>query len=289
MKKIFLILNFSFLIVSCTAPIDIRVRAGEERIAVYSTLFGDEIHQRVTVQRTMPFFSSDLGASWIPDATVTISSSRGEIYHTWWDVTSNGYITREAFAAVPGVTYTLDVEFDFDSDGTAEHYTASTTPLAPAMKVYAAEIVPTKVVAMFLYRFLIFGEEPAGKDFYVTRIAINDVIRQSRLEHWGLQDDRLFDGSRFDGMTVATFDSERGFDPESREENNWVKPGDEVTLLISNVDEDFFYFISETRQSNGASNPFFGGPPYNARTNISGGAVGYFGSLCPMRVSAVVP
>jgi hypothetical protein len=286
MKRGILVLAAGVL-TGCVAPIDIPVREGEARLAIYSTLLDNDIQQRVTVQRTMPFFSTDLDASWVSDATVTISSSRGNVYSAQWDEGSHSYLTNQEFAAVPGVTYTLDVELDFDSDGTPEQYTASTTPLFPKIVIESTQIVPTEVMGQLIYRHLMFADEPAGKDYYVSRIAINDTIRMSNLEYWGLQDDRLFDGGRFEGMTVDIFPSEP--DPEEKEPHNWLKPGDRVTLLLSTVDEDFFFFISEVQRSNQITNPFFGGPPYNLRTNISGGAMGYFGSLCSLRSSSVVP
>jgi hypothetical protein len=287
MKKVVFFLNILpvAVLTGCIAPMEVNVRPEDERLVIYSTLTDIADSQRVTVQRTLPFFS-DITENPVPDATVEILSSDGERYSALWDPERNLYITHKMFPAIPGVTYTLDVALDYNGDGTAEHYTATTTPLASEIEVESIQIVPTAVMGTLVYRMLMYADEPAGKDYYVSRIAINDTIRRPNLRHWGLQDDRLFDGGRFDGMTIEIFPSAP--DAEGRP-SNWVKPGDSVTLLLSCVDEDFFRFIYEVQNSAGTTNPFFGGPPYNPRTNISGGAEGYFGSLCSIRVSATVP
>jgi hypothetical protein len=69
----------------------------------------------------------------------------------------------------------------------------------------------------------------------------------------------------------------------------WLSSGDVLTLHCSSVDEDFRLFVDEVKGSATPSNPLFGGPPYNVRTNISGGAAGFFGTLYSSSVDSTVP
>jgi hypothetical protein len=266
----------------CTAPITIDVKPEEARLVIYSTIMDEEVYQEVTVQRTVPFFSNQ-SASLVHNATVVISTSEGDVYPALWDHLHGSYVTASKFAAKPGVTYTLDVAFDFNSDGTPEHYSATTTALEPRIELEELEMVPTMLFGDIYYRMELTANEPAGKDFYVLRVVVNGTTREYGIIDWNVQDDRIFEGGRLEGMTIDMFEEGAG-------SSNMVNAGDWVTLVVSNVDEGFFNFISDAQAAESKStNPLFGGPPYNMRTNISGGAIGYFGSLCSTRISASVP
>lgn len=268
----------------CTAPMNIDVRTEESRLVIYSTLMDALDSQRVWVQRTIPYFSEDINSGWVDDASVVISTSEGDSYVAHWDEKRKFYITFEKFATAPGVTYTLDVWYDFNGDEEAEHYTAETTVIEP-LYLDAIEVIPISMMGRQVYRLAIFGKDPQGPNYYIFRVGVNGVIKKSQLRDWMATNDRLFDGSDFNNFSLGIYGSE----PNEEDTNVWFAPGDVVSLYLSHVDKDFLSFVFESQQSGSNSNPFFGTPPFNMRTNISGGAIGYFGSLYSTEVHATVP
>ena len=289
MRK-FIYISFLLFVVSCTAPMDVSVRPGEARLVINSILTDILTVQSVTVQRSVPYFSGET-ANWVDNAKVTISTSEGRTYEARWYEPSKAYLTDDSFATAPGVTYTLDVEYDFDEDGTSEHYTATTTILPQPPVLEKIEIVPFKMpmVDIPMYELRLFGQDPPGRNYYVMSISVNGV-EYNKLGNMMTVGDRMFQDGKIDGFPISIFSGESG---EEDSERISLRSGDEITLRLSNVDADLMRFIAEVQSSGSGENPLFGGPPHNVRTNISGGngrAVGFFGSLYSARqYEAVVP
>lgn len=272
--------------VSCTAPIDINVRTEDAHPVIYSTLTDQVEQQKVEVSRTIPYFSPETEA-WVDDATVTVATSEGDTYTTYWNDERKAYFTTEAFSTVPDVIYTLTVEFDFDGDGTPDTYTATTSAKTPPATFESIAIEPydLPMTDISAYMLTITGQDPPGRDFYIFRVEINGEIK-GEIGNWLTVGDRMFQDSRIDDFPLGIFPGE---DNEEEEDDFWFESGDYVRLLLSDVEMGFMRFVSEVQSSGGGANPMFGGPPYNMRTNISNGALGWFGSLCSLSLEATVP
>ena len=274
---------FAGLLFSCTAPMNIDVDPEDARLVIYSTLFDAEINQKITVQRTVPYFSTG-SAGWVDDARVTITTSEGDTYPAIWNADEMAYLTVDTFSTAVGVTYNLDVEYDFDADGTPEHYTATTTTYEPLqLEAMSATPFEMPMARIPMYQLAITGQDPPGRTFYLMRVSVNGRL-YSELSNWITVGDRMFQDGRFEEFPLGIFPGE---EPEDDPGRVWFTQGDEVTLHLSVVEMDFMRFVSEA-QSSGGSNPLFGGPPYNIRTNISGGAIGFFGSVYSTPISSVV-
>ncbi len=276
LAALFTIHSSLFTLSSCTAPIDVNVRPGEARIVINSILTDVLSVQRVTVQRTVPYFSNET-ANWIDDATVSITTSGGRTYRAWWYDPDKAYLTEDSFATAPGETYTLDVEYDFDEDGTPEHYTATTSILEQPQVLEKIEIVPftMPMITTPMYELQLFGQDPPGRNFYVMRLAVNGVMYE-KLENFMTVGDRMFQNGKIDGFPLSIFP---GAPSEENPDRTFFSPGSNVTVYLSNVDADLMRYIAEVQSSGSPENPLFGGPPHNVRTNFSGGALGFFGSL----------
>lgn len=285
------LVNISLLLltVSCTAPMEVNVRPEEARLVIYSILLDDAVRQQVSVQRSVPYFSGE-NANWVDDAAVTISVN-GKSYATSWSEVDKAYRTTETFSTAPGETYSLDVEYDFDQDGTREHYTASTTILDQPPVLERIEVVPFTMPMLTapMYELRMFGQDPPGRNFFVMRIEVNGV-RYNRLEDMMTVGDRMFQNGKIDGFPLSVFPGEAD---EENPDRIWFKPGDNISIRLSNVDANLMRFIAEVQSSGSGENPLFGGPPHNVRTNISGGggrALGFFGSIYAARqYETVVP
>jgi hypothetical protein len=284
-----------FFAVGCTAPIDISVRDAEARPVIYCTLTDRLEPQRVEVGRTAPYFSV-VAEAWVDDAAVTISSSGGDLFDAVWDGERKAYLT-EPFAVEPDVDYTLSVTFDFDGDGLMETYTATTRakepPVAGSLTYGPDQVLESIAIEPYdmpmsdipLYVLKLSGHDPPGRDFYVFRIEIDGELRRGIAE-WMTVGDLMFQDGAIDDFPLGLFAAQPDEqDPDAM----WFPPGARVRLLVSDVEMDFMRFVSEVQGSGGGANPMFGGPPYNMRTNISDGALGWFGSLWSLPLEATVP
>lgn len=276
----------------CTAPIEFDVRPEDSRLVIYSTLTdgfgGAPQRQWVSVQRTLPYFGEATQA-WIDGAVVSISdnsTSPATVRPAVWDGETKTYLTADAFAPQPGVTYGLEVLCDFDGDGVRETYTATATALAPAMTISRLEARANGLFGTSMYQLLVWGEDTPGPDSYFYRLAIDGEMRTKTFKSWAAEDDRLFDGSTIEEFLYAVYPGQKNpNDPDP--DQIWLEPGQQVTVMYANVEPGFARFVAGAQSSGG--NPLFSGPPYNVETNIGGGAIGYFGAVHSSQVSTTVP
>jgi hypothetical protein len=289
MKKLicfsFFILHSSLVLTSCTAPMSLDDHWSGPSLVIYSTIDDRVDVQRVKIQRTRPI-SSYGGYDRIWDAEVTVSDDAGHTYRFTWDEESGDYIhTPSSPIAAPGLTLTLDVRYDVDGDRRPEHYTATSTVLRP-IPPRDIEIEPHSMMGRPGYRLTVSVTDPPGRSFYIFRISKNGTMR-SNIGDWHTLGDGMYQNGELNNFPLLFFVPNA---PSPRQPDGlWFSAGDVITIHSSNVDEDFRFFVDEVKSSDSPSNPLFGGPPYNVRTNISGGAVGFFGTLCSAPTDVTVP
>lgn len=272
----------------CTEPIDIDASQSGGQMVVYSMLMDEVTNQRVTVQRTVPYFSPAGTVDWVENAQVTITASTGQTYPAEWNAKAKAYLTIERFATAPNVTYELSVTVD------GVNYRASATVLPPVVfDRITIEPVAHEVVSfsdLDIFQVKLYGQDPPGRNFYIFRVEVNGEVR-NMLDNWMYIGDRMFQDGKIDGLRFMNFLGEP--DPESEKEDGddywWAGPGSRISVLVSNVSEEMMDFVADVQPSDNGGNPLFGGPPHNADSNISGGALGYFGAIYSTRLSAVVP
>jgi hypothetical protein len=137
------------------------------------------------------------------------------------------------------------------------------------------------------YRLTVSLTDPPGRSFYVFRLLKNDDETRQRIDRWYTLGDGMYQNGELNNFPLLFFVPA---EPNPRSPDGlWFAAGDVITLHCSNIDEDFRRFIDEVQSSGAPSNPLFGGPPYNVRTNISGGAIGFFGTIYSRPVRATVP
>ncbi len=285
MKRLFAL--FCLWLGSCTAPIDLDVTAEEPRLVIFGVLTDTQEHQTIRLQSTVPYTDgSDSYARGVAEAIrsaeVMITSSRGTVYPTEYNSLNDFFRTRDALEIHPGLSYDLDVRCDFNRDGFPERYTATTRVLPPAGPD-SLSVTPISMPMMDenrIYKFSIYGRDPAGPNWYIYRLRVDGELRNN-VNQWIFGDDGFYDGSPYSDYPLVMLTNPVDEEPLFYE-------GVEVDLLTSNVEEDFALFISEVMGSEGGEMPLFGGPPYNVRTNITGGALGFFGNLYSTEISAIV-
>lgn len=283
-------LFFSVLLVSCTETIEIKTDNSPPVIVIYGCLTDDLTHQTIRVSSSSPYFDKEPNPS-ISGAEVQITPSEGELIRFRESSTVPGlYESIEPVAGVPGITYLLSVETDFNNDGAAETYTASSTMPHP-VRIDSMQIKHVKAPVFEGYDLYIYAQDPPTTDFYLANYRVNDSLATAKISMHSMIKDDIINGQYLNGFSLMIFQDleyeiEQGEDIE--DDRVYLKEGDKVTLEFSRVEKGFYYFISQCQHEMEGENPFFGGPASNIETNISNGGTGFFTSYCIDRTTTIV-
>ncbi|MDR3235945.1 MAG: DUF4249 domain-containing protein [Prevotellaceae bacterium] len=277
-----LILALCVMLTSCTERIDLTTNNAAPRLVITGYITTEARQHTVSVSQTMPY----LGAA----EHITFSHAVVKINDDELSAAGNGvYVTDSSFCGVPGHTYKLDVELDYNGDGVSERYTAETTmppmhtldsiTLFPAFENMPADD-PTILV---LVHFQDLGNVI---NTFGAHLYINDTLYSNKIQRYFLNP---FDLYAADGMYINflpyALRKEMRWDNEQRK---YIYSGDTITVELNMIAPDYFEFIRTASLEISGGNPLFAGPPANVPSNISGGALGYFGSYTISRATTVL-
>ena len=276
---------------SCTAPIDIHTRDSKPVLVVYGCLTDVSTLQHIRLTASSPFFDNAPNAA-IMNAKVSVRASSGREY-SFVSEKDGYYVSNRQFSVIPGVTYYLSVEVDFDGDGITEVYEAETTTL-PIVPIDSIDITTLNIMGYRHFSLNLYMQEPSEtENYYLFKYFINDSISNDMVSEFLISNDLMFNGEYLDGVNITYF--EDFSDPKIvelfRNNENALKvyPGDRLQLQILNIEKCYFNFIRECMNEKYGENPFFGGPPSNITTNLSNGAIGYFTSFCIQEAETCFP
>jgi hypothetical protein len=242
----FLVAGFGLF--SCEKVIDIEFNDSEALLVIEGELTDDpSTPQTITISKTTDFQTTN-DQLFVSGAVVLISDDAGNsVYLT---ETSLGKYQTTTLEGMPGRTYSLTVTYD------GKVYTSickmpvrTTVDSLSILKTLGFGGVSRSVVPHF--------QDPPGKgNYYRARMYINGEFIESFV-----YDDEFLDGN-YNDQGLQSFNQE-------------IRKFDTVGLQLMNVDENVhFYFESLAANSSGPG----GGvaSPANPKSNIKGGALGYF-------------
>ncbi len=279
------------MLFSCTAPIDIETRNSEPVIVIYGYLTDEYRFQYIRITSSSPYFDENTNRV-ISDADVRVKSSYGEEYQLI-NEKDGYYISNMKFAGIPGATYYLSVEVDFDGDGETEIYEAETT-LLPIVPVDSIDVTLIDIMGYRHFSLNFYMQEPAEtENYYLFKFFINDSISNDKISELLISDDRMYNGEYVPGANITYFEDatdEKVIEKNKDDDDVYMaSPGDRIRLQILNIEKGYYNFINECIAEKYGENPFFGGPPSNITTNMSNGAIGYFASYCVQEKKTVIP
>ncbi|GHS90952.1 hypothetical protein FACS1894203_0810 [Bacteroidia bacterium] len=280
---IFFIIHFSlFIIHSCTAPFDISTDDSEPVIVIYGTITDELKQQEIRISRSSPYFQDEPNIP-VSGATVTIESSDKQIYELFEVDTIPGlYCSKSVWAVIPGKTYNLAVQADFNKDGIKENYGASTT-IPSKFSLDSLSLNLMNIMGHKNYSLNIYGQEPPGDDYYLFKYIVNDTLVSTKISDYKTYDDIGINDQYLNGLTIDYFDHIDNWvtdTEDQRKRSIYLKPGDVIIVKTSNIPKEYHNFINQCRKEMYGENPIFGGPASNIVTNITGGGVGFFGGYC---------
>lgn len=247
------------VLAACTARIDIATQDAPPHLVIYGHISTEPgVRHYVRITRSAGYFATTAPEG-LTGAIVTLTDDTQTHILEPSSEEAGIYLTEPGFLAVPGTTYTLDVEVDFNGDGTRTRYRAQTaTPEQAQIDGVALEYsaVSKDHIAVRLSATL----PPGGDGHYSVHVWRNDKMINDSLSRFTLFDDKNLATNVLVGVSVFHLDQE--------EERSRLEPGDHITIGLDAITADYSDFISYARREVSATIPFFSGPPANVPTNI---------------------
>ncbi len=287
-------LFFSFLLTSCEKDIEIKLHPSSTDLVVDASIENGK-YPIVRLSKSLEYFSkldpSMLTASFIHNAIVIVStdSIRAELREDSTRDDSTGivfyfYTLNNAYSG-PKFVGEFNTEYKLEIQVQNQIYTATTS--IPALRKYIDSLwwvqAPAEDDSLLVNLKARVVDPPGFGDYtrYYTRV--NDGPYYPGLN--SVYDDQITDGTTY----TVTVDKgvNRNF-PIDNENYTFFNHGDSVVVKLANIDKatyDFWRTMEYNYQSVG--NPF--SSPTSVISNISNGALGYFGGYAAQYKGILIP
>lgn len=266
---IFLLLG---TLAGCTEVFEIETEKSSPILAVYGTFTDEETYHTVDLSVSGPYFGGEASRP-VSGAEISIISSENEQFEfVEIDTLPGRYRTVEMTAGRSGLLYTLSVDVAIDSSANRKHY-AATARMLPSIPVDSVIVRHASMMSYVGYTVDLYAQDLPDEDYYLARYKINDSIVLNRISMLAPFDDKQFNGQYMQRRMMQIFAD--GEEDEGSERYPAVVPGDSVTVGFARIEKGYYDFITQAQEVMYGEIPFFGGPPSNIATNVSGGC-GYF-------------
>ncbi|MGV3540815.1 MAG: DUF4249 domain-containing protein [Rufibacter sp.] len=283
-----------FILAGCTDEIEMPEVASGEKLVVDAWITTQPGPYQIKLTRTLKFnelpfedyntYGSGMDRIGVADAQVTISDDTGftevlqkESHNTYGYVTSN-------LVPKPGRTYFLKIVHK------GKEYTATAyMPPVPAIEKTSYFFRPTEIEGKFdQYVPLVFFHEPQHeKNYYLFKYCgaggcgtINSGYSNSRVWNVSIMNDDLMP-PYLNGLSVDDGQSVSGSD-------FYLSRGTNTVQMYSLTKEAYLFYESLIRQfqnDGGTYQP----APASAPSNISNGALGFFGAAAVSEANVEIP
>jgi hypothetical protein len=263
MKKIFfnLLATIAFAITSCEEVIDYELRTADTKLVVEGLITNQQGPYTVRLSNTKGYLEEGRTPG-VNGAIVTISDNHGNAETL--EQTGDGLYQTKTLQGTPGYTYYLHVVVD------GKTYTAqSYMPTVSTIDSLTFEYHKKTHMEDEGYLPILHFADPAGKgNNYRWNVYVNGALDPDEL---AVLNDELYDGSY--GHASMGF---------------IIQKGDHLRVELMSIDKPAYNFwYALVNQQNSTGGPFES-TPANAPSNISGGAIGYFGASAVSVMEAVV-
>ena len=241
---------------SCQKVINVDLNVAEPRIVIEGSLNDRRGPYTVTISKSGSYFNQPVLAL-VSGAVVFIADDMG-ITDTLHEEVAGVYLTSK-IRGIPGRTYTLKVMSE------DKEYTGSSL-LSSHVNIDSLTLIKNDSQRIFSggnnpnethYEIHCFFKDPPEKNFYRVKVFKNDSINT---ENYRLYDDQYTNGEETELRVVGR-----------------VEAGSTYRIELESLD-DKTYGYYRTLSDLIFTNPFFGSTPANPNSNLSNGALGYFGT-----------
>jgi hypothetical protein len=271
----------SIIASGCTETIDdIHLDTTRPRLVVEGYFSTDTVRQMVKLSILGDALKKD-PIRVVSNALVTISDGT-TTYNLAEDQAVKGtYYTASKVFGVVGRNYALRIKnVDINNDQVMEEYTAQSSirginPIDSIHLVYNSSNHFDKGWSINLYTM----DPGQGRNFYLIKVLKNNILLTDSIFKYSIGDNTGFEGKYYDGFTVYNLREGRT--------NEWLAPGDIITVELYGITEEYYSFISSYISDYYPKIPIFSGPSANIPTNIKpiDDAVGIFAAYSIKRKS----
>lgn len=250
------------LFLSCEETVELDLDQTEPLYVIEGLITDRPQTQFVRVTRTVDFYA-DGGSTPIVNALVSVSDGIRTIEFDHNPSQLNGsegyYFSREPFAGEVGKTYSLRVEVN-EEVFTAEDELFRVTDIdSLSVRINEDEFNDPDEPDYF-YEILFYTTEPQEtKDFYLFKFYRNDTLLLDDENDIYFSNDDLL-AEQISGIPTA----------------GYYKRFDTGVVEMYSISNNAFIYYNDLTNLLNNDGGFFGPPPVNPRTNIKGGAVGFF-------------
>lgn len=255
MRKILSIIAVTFLFISCEKVIDVDINEENKQVVIEAPLFEGTNDFKVTVNKTSSYFNGSAGDA-VVDALVTLYDENDTPFNVPHNV--NGEYILTGYTALASKSYRLDVQLE------GEIYSASSfLPPAVNMDTVEYEFVPATPFSDSGYAVASYYMDPANEDnYYRVLLTLNGEFMNDPFDLI-LIDDRYSDGLE---LEIPFFFRQ-------------FELGDTLDVELRSMDQgpyEYFQTLADIIGSGEGPQP---AAPTNPNSNISNGALGYFGAF----------
>lgn len=257
---------------SCTERIDIDLDSERVRLVVEGNISNITGQQYIRLTETANYFSNSFPKP-VKNASVKVSDEV-QVYILQESETAEGsYLFPDDFVGQEGETYNLFISLEKEIGGYKD-FTAQTTMPNKTDDIDSISVEWRTRFEGWVVR--LYAKDPPSEDYYMFNGIRDGQWITDTISEVNISDDRLFNGNNTNGAIVLFFNE------------NQLNPGDEFTLVLSNITKGYASFISELQTEIQPNQPLFSGPPANVSSNISNGAAGWFTAFPSSFTSSIV-
>ena len=275
------------LAVSCSEKYEIKKSASETTfLAVESILSDIPGIQTVKLTESIPYSGQDVPKV-VSGAVVTVADAQENTFVRYIeDPQQPGvYFSPENYCGLTGHTYNLKIERQTE-EGT-KTYEASSTMREFGFDIRKVDYKYSDNLLDSLWTIGVWGTDNPQSDYYLILPAVNGYSYP--MDYSLPLEDHFFSGATVAGYSIAvlnqTFENVKIYGPCAKP----LETGDVVSLVLYDMPEDFYQYMSALVQSASAiSIPIISSQPANLPTNLVGDNVVGFFSACPSRVVSCV-
>lgn len=242
---------------ACTERIAIETEGGDGRLIIYGYITNESAEHAIRITRSNSYFAQTKPEG-VSGALVTVRSDTETFAFTESDTEPGLYRTAPGTAGTEGSNYTLHVSLDFDGDGQAEEFEASSRlPLAARLDSIGVRQSPVFDEFMEI-RF--YGRLPDNAENYLSIHAyINNTALNDSLPDFTVVGGKYLVQKELNGLPCFYL---------NQEEDGKLSWGDYVSLRVDVLTKEYTDFLDNAASEAQGSIPLFSNPPANVETNI---------------------
>lgn len=252
MKKTIYITLFSLLLISCEKVINIDLNSSDPQIVIEGTITNQPGPYTIKITETTDYFNPSDNPL-LTNAVINISDNEGN-FETLLEIEPGVYQTSD-IQGVPGRTYDLYVNID-GQEFRASSYMPEITPI-DSLSYEESPFTPRGNSEDYYYVTCYFLDTENIENYYRIKLYKNFKLS----DNFYLIDDQLQDGNYIDYGRIS----------------DDIVLNDIVIVELLNIDESVYNYYNTLSSILGGER-MSSSTPANPNSNISNGALGYFGA-----------